>query len=104
MSDFMKLWFGFMAGGTLKPAWDEKNKCWHYPAFDTHDQVSNFWHKQPDRAWAVGEVAILPPVTDGENPCDHWQKYEAGDMRGDCAGDGHYRCPECREWEGEHNE
>jgi len=102
------LWFGFVAGGGFKPAWNEKNKCWYYPAFDTHDQVSDFWHQQDDRAWAVGEVVIIPPATDTdrdpESPCDHWQKYEDGDIRGDCPGDGHFRCPECREWEGTQDE
>jgi hypothetical protein len=67
------------------------------------------WEKLADKdEEAVGEVVIIPPVTDAdrdpESPCDHWQKRESGDRRGDCPGDGHYRCPECREWEGAEDE
>ena len=68
----------------------ERTNVFHYSA-----SVRNF----PDLdAWLADVPDEL--TRDPENPCDHWDKYKPGDSRGDCSGDGHYRCRECREWEG----
>ena len=47
-----------------------------------------------------GGRVVEEDTRDRENPCDHWSKFVPGMSRGDCCGDGHYRCPECREWAG----
>jgi len=44
------------------------------------------------------QLAMNVDTRDPDNPCSHWSKWSPGDRRGDCSGDGHYRCPECREW------